>query len=96
MSVPVYTYRGYQYVPWDDVEPDNTKRWHAVIAPDGRRLEAPFNPYHHASFLEFAVWVELGALSDRHPHGGDLYFGLNGPRYRIFCGIRHVESLLLC
>lgn len=58
----VHEYKGYKYMPEDDVEPqENVKRFHTVEAPDGKYLSIGLSPYvRHFEEIEFQQWVDMG------------------------------------
>lgn len=60
MSTPLYTYKGFQYVPWDDVEPDNIKIWHDVITPEDATITVDWSPYMTMSRRDFERWIDFG------------------------------------
>jgi len=46
---PHYVYNGYEYRPWDDVEPDNIKTFHECYK-DGKRIRMPREFYNHSPY----------------------------------------------
>lgn len=56
----IHEYRGYEYVPWTDVEEDNIKHFHDVFAPDGQRISFDWSPYSMPSRADFQLWINLG------------------------------------
>lgn len=53
-------YKGYKYSPFDDYEEDNRKRFHYVIAPDGKHLVLPLSPYDYLYPGYLELWVDAG------------------------------------
>ena len=58
----LYSYLGYEYRPWDDVEEDNIKTFHECYK-DGRRITMPrefynHSPYNTMTFEEFIRHVQ--------------------------------------
>ena len=45
----LYSYLGYEYCPWDDVEEDNIKIFHEVYK-DGKRINMPRDFYNHSPY----------------------------------------------
>lgn len=72
---PVYEYKGFKYIPWEDVEPDNVKIFHDVERPDGTSTHIDFSPYNSPTELDFIAWVELGQPTRR-----DFQHGCNFDR----------------
>lgn len=56
----MFTYKGYTYQPWDDVEDDNIKTFHDVLTPEGKTISMPLSPYSRPSQKAFEKWVEIG------------------------------------
>ena len=54
----VYSYLGYEYRPWDDVEEDNIKTFHECYK-DGQRVRMPREFYNHSpySLMTFEEFV---------------------------------------
>lgn len=75
-DLPEYEYKGYKYVPWDDYEDDNIKRFHDVKTPDGKTISVPCSPYTHLSETNFKRWVDMGCPSrdkfDRNLNNSDI------------------------
>ena len=55
----IFEYKGYKYMPEDDVEEDNVKRFHTVITPTGEPTYIPYSPYGSPSKINFERWVDL-------------------------------------
>ena len=55
-----YTYKGYVYEPWEDVEPDNVKIFHDFRTPDGKRISMDWSPYKVPTPEDIKTWIELG------------------------------------
>jgi len=58
----VYSYKGYNYCPEDDVEEDNVKRFHFVVT-DGIHTHSrsvPLSPYSSLSEGQFQRWIDMG------------------------------------
>ena len=58
----LYSYLGYEYCPWDDVEEDNIKTFHECYKA-GKRIEMPaafynHSPYNLMSCAEFVQYVQ--------------------------------------
>jgi uncharacterized protein YacL (UPF0231 family) len=55
----IYSYLGYEYSPWDDVEEDNIKTYHECYK-NGVRVKMPSEFYNHSpySFVEFEEFVK--------------------------------------
>jgi hypothetical protein len=58
----LYSYLGYEYCPWDDVEEDNIKTFHECYK-DGVRIKMPYEFYNHSpyatiSYAEFVKHVQ--------------------------------------
>ena len=58
----LYTYLGYEYCPWNDVEEDNIKTFHECYK-DGKRIDMPrefynHSPYSHVRFDDFVKYVQ--------------------------------------
>jgi len=45
----LYSYLGYEYRPWDDVEEDNIKTFHECYK-DGQRIKMPCDFYNHSPY----------------------------------------------
>jgi hypothetical protein len=45
----IYSYLGYEYCPWDDVEEDNIKTFHEVYK-NGKRIRMPREFYNHSPY----------------------------------------------
>lgn len=57
-----YSYLGYEYRPWDDVEEDNIKTYHECYKA-GQRVSMPeafycTSPYEYVSFEDFVKYVQ--------------------------------------
>lgn len=57
-----YSYLGYEYRPWDDVEEDNIKTFHECYK-DGKRVCMPREFYNHSpyslmTFEEFVAHIQ--------------------------------------
>ena len=54
----IYSYLGYEYRPWDDVEDDNIKTFHECYK-DGQRVKMPREFYNHSpySLMTFEEFV---------------------------------------
>jgi hypothetical protein len=54
----MYSYLGYEYRPWDDVEEDNIKTFHECYK-DGQRVRMPREFYNHSpySLMTFEEFV---------------------------------------
>ena len=54
----VYSYLGYEYRPWDDVEEDNIKTYHECYK-NGQRVRMPREFYNHSpySLMTFEEFV---------------------------------------
>ena len=54
----VYSYLGYEYRPWDDVEEDNIKTFHECYK-NGQRVRMPREFYNHSpySLMTFEEFV---------------------------------------
>ena len=59
-----YTYNGWTYTPWDDVEEDNVKTWHDFKHTDGRTATCDFSPYRIMTPEDIRSWFDLG-MPDR-------------------------------
>jgi hypothetical protein len=46
---PYFSYLGYDYCPWDDVEEDNIKTFHECYK-DGKRVNMPREFYNHSPY----------------------------------------------
>lgn len=59
MNIPMYTYLGYEYRPWEDVEEDNIKIFHECYK-NSRRINMPREFYNHTpyDFLDFDEFVK--------------------------------------
>jgi hypothetical protein len=66
-----FEYKGFKYVPWDDYEDDNIKRFHDVVAPDGSNLHIDLSPYERLNERNFQKWIDLG-MPDRGTSCGPL------------------------
>jgi hypothetical protein len=67
------SYKGYVYLPETDIEPEeNIKIFHNVQTPGGKTIHLDMSPYHHPTFEEFALWVDLGC-----PTRQDFVHGCN-------------------
>jgi len=58
----IYNYLGYEYRPWDDVEPDNIKTFHECYK-NGQRVKMPeefycHSPYDTMTFEQFVGHVQ--------------------------------------
>ena len=58
----LYSYLGYEYRPWDDVEEDNIKTFHECYK-HGMRISMPrefynHSPYNRMTFEEFCDHVQ--------------------------------------
>lgn len=58
----IYSYLGYEYRPWDDVEEDNIKTYHECYK-HGQRVKMPdafycHSPYNAMTFEEFVGHVQ--------------------------------------
>jgi len=69
----VHEYKGYEYCPWDDREPDVIKTFHEVITPAGDTIMADFSPYMFLDKETFAAWVDAGC-----PNRGNRVGPLHG------------------
>ena len=45
----VYSYLGYEYRPWDDVEEDNIKTFHECYK-NGKQVKMPYDFYNHSPY----------------------------------------------
>lgn len=45
----LYSYLGYEYCPWDDVEEDNIKIFHECYKA-GKRISMPYDFYNHSPY----------------------------------------------
>ena len=59
-----YTYKGWTYTPWDDVEEDNIKKWHDFKHKDGGTVTCDFSPYRTMTEEDIRLWIDLG-MPDR-------------------------------
>lgn len=56
-------YRGYKYNSWIDTEydatgrPENHKRWHEIISPEGVVIDGPWGPYETITKEEFDEYI---------------------------------------
>ena len=57
--IPRFTYKGFAYIPWDDVTDDNVKTLHEVKTQTGEIITFEYNPYNEPNILEFILWVDL-------------------------------------
>lgn len=61
-----YTYKGFEYRTWDDVEEDNIKMFHECYK-DGKQIKMPYEFYNHSpyslvsldQFVAFVQQIEL-------------------------------------
>jgi hypothetical protein len=55
----LYSYLGYEYRPWDDVEEDNIKTYHECYK-NGIRVKMPREFYNHSPYktMTFAEFVQ--------------------------------------
>jgi hypothetical protein len=61
-----YSYKGFEYRTWDDVEEDNIKTFHECWK-DGKQVKMPYAFYNHSpyslvsynEFVEFVQQIEL-------------------------------------
>lgn len=65
----IYEYKGFQYMPEDDVEEDNIKRFHHVNFNGQKLTWMPLSPYSSASKELFEQWVDMGRPT-RYDIGG--------------------------
>lgn len=65
----VFEYKGYKYMPEDDIEEDNVKRFHDVVTPTGERIYVPLGPYNKLTETNFQRWIDLG-MPKRGEMGG--------------------------
>lgn len=56
----VFEYKGYQYCPEKDFEPDNVKIFHTVKTSDGEEVEMKLSPYEELTEENFKKWIDLG------------------------------------
>lgn len=52
-------YKGYQYLPDEEVEKGVIKIWHMVLCPDGTTMYVDFNPYTLMTKEDFELWIDL-------------------------------------
>jgi uncharacterized protein YacL (UPF0231 family) len=54
----IFSYLGYEYRPWDDVEEDNIKTYHECYK-NGQRVHMPYEFYNHSpySLMTFEEFV---------------------------------------
>lgn len=57
--ISMYSYLGYEYRPWEDVEEDNIKIFHDVYK-HGQRIKMPDEFYNHSpySYMTFEEFVK--------------------------------------
>jgi hypothetical protein len=55
-----HQYKDFVYQPWVEVEPDNRKIFHDVVAPDGEIIDMDWSPYSTPHAEQFAQWIDLG------------------------------------
>lgn len=55
-----HSYKGYVYQPSEDVDSDNIKIFHHVLAPNGACVKFDWSPYQTPTEEQFALWVDLG------------------------------------
>ena len=63
----VYSYKGYEYIPEEEVEEDNRKTFHVVrnkFGDDAGWL--PLSPYSHPSRAFFEAWIDAGLPKDKN------------------------------
>lgn len=57
----LFTYKGFQYTPWEDHEPEEClKIYHEVIMPNGKKTCMDFSCYDRVTEDDFKKWVDLG------------------------------------
>ena len=62
-----WDYKGYKCSIEIEEDTDNTKAWHIVITPDGRKLEADISPYD-TDQQTVNLWIDAGMPP--RPQGG--------------------------
>lgn len=60
-----YSYKGYTYLPQQDVEEDNIKIWHEVKAPEIGIIHIDCSPYRTPTVEQFHRWVDAGCPAVR-------------------------------
>lgn len=55
-----FEYKGFQYCPEKDFEPDNVKIFHVVKTTDGKEIQMKLSPYEELSEDNFQKWIDLG------------------------------------
>jgi len=53
---------GYKYDPYEETEFDgeNSKIFHSIITPDGKRVDVDFTPYQEMTGRDIELWIKLG------------------------------------
>lgn len=77
----VYEYKGFKYMPEDDVEEDNVKRFHNVHVNNGRIYggSVPLSPYATMTKELFERWIDMGRptreeMGGHHPEHHQAYY----------------------
>lgn len=60
----MYSYKGFTYQPYEDVEDDNIKIFHDVKTPSGTTIMIPLSPYCKPTEKHFQKWVEAGCPTE--------------------------------
>lgn len=55
-----FSYKGYVYQPFVDIEPDVMKTFHDVQDPNGKAHYIDWSPYSGISDIDFQSWIDLG------------------------------------
>lgn len=54
-----FTYKGYTYTPWLDIEDDNMKIWHDFKTENGTTVTCDWSPYSYMTEEEIKLWIDL-------------------------------------
>ena len=57
----LYSYLGYEYRPWDDVEEDNIKTFHECYK-NGVRVKMPYEFYNHSPYSRMTYEEFVGYI----------------------------------
>jgi hypothetical protein len=55
-----FEYKGFQYCPEKDFEPDVVKIFHTVKTPEGKEIAMKMSPYETPTEEIFQKWIDLG------------------------------------
>lgn len=60
MEKVLYSYKGYEYVPEEEIEEDNRKIFHIVCKHGTNIGWLPISPYDYPSKEFFEAWIDAG------------------------------------